>query len=299
MHRPSVASTKSQPKSVTIDSKGVAFVAGISSIEVFNSSQQVFQTEPKFSPASVAVADGVVAFGGDVRASTMTKAQADQAHFSQDMKVHLYTWDGQSLKDAGTLEGNKATVSALAFTPDGSLLAAGDVSPCACLSPQPLTANQSSGKIVLFNVKEKTVSVNHLIIGRVLIKHLGCYLTMVLPYCPSQFALIHSRWTTLRFWLARHACIRLVRVTPTEKYCCQECRAWRSKCCCLAWWERCYLGKACQCRCRCLCAHLGCYLSRTEMICERVRCVLGSRCNVYISCYITFDFLYYRDVIRL
>lgn len=77
MRRPSVASTKSQPKSVAIDSKGIAFVAGISSIEVFHSSQQVFQTEPKFSPASVAVADGVVAVGGDVRASTETKAQAD------------------------------------------------------------------------------------------------------------------------------------------------------------------------------------------------------------------------------
>lgn len=97
--------------------------------------------------------------------------------------MHLYTWDGQSLKDAGTLEGNKATVSALAFTPDGTLLAAGDVGLRACLRHPSLTAKQSSGKIVLFNAKEKTVSVNYLLSGRVFITHLGCHIAVVLPYC--------------------------------------------------------------------------------------------------------------------
>lgn len=44
------------------------------------------------------------------------------------MKVRLYDWDGKALGEAATLEGNKGVVSALAFTPDGALLTAGDVS---------------------------------------------------------------------------------------------------------------------------------------------------------------------------
>jgi WD40 repeat protein len=45
----------------------------------------------------------------------------------QDKKVHLYDWDGKALKGSLVLEGNKGVVSALAFSPDGNLLAAGDV----------------------------------------------------------------------------------------------------------------------------------------------------------------------------
>lgn len=45
----------------------------------------------------------------------------------QDQKVHLYDWDGKALKENGVLEGLRGAVSALAISPDGSLLAAGDV----------------------------------------------------------------------------------------------------------------------------------------------------------------------------
>ena len=41
--------------------------------------------------------------------------------------MRLFDWDGKSLTEAATLDGNKGIVSALAFSPDGSLLAAGDV----------------------------------------------------------------------------------------------------------------------------------------------------------------------------
>jgi WD40 repeat protein len=41
--------------------------------------------------------------------------------------VRLNHWDGTALKEMGVLEGNKGIVSALAFSPDGNLLAAGDV----------------------------------------------------------------------------------------------------------------------------------------------------------------------------
>ena len=47
----------------------------------------------------------------------------------QDQKVRLYGWDGKSLSEIATLEGNKGAISALAFSPDGSQLAAGDVRP--------------------------------------------------------------------------------------------------------------------------------------------------------------------------
>lgn len=43
--------------------------------------------------------------------------------------MRLYTWDGKALAESATLDGNKGTVTALAFSPDGSHLASGDVSP--------------------------------------------------------------------------------------------------------------------------------------------------------------------------
>lgn len=46
----------------------------------------------------------------------------------QDRKVHLNEWDGKTLKEIVVLEGNQNVVSALAFSPDGKLLASGDVS---------------------------------------------------------------------------------------------------------------------------------------------------------------------------
>ena len=42
--------------------------------------------------------------------------------------MYLHDWDGKSFKEAAILENNKGTISALAFSPDGSLLVAGDVS---------------------------------------------------------------------------------------------------------------------------------------------------------------------------
>jgi WD40 repeat protein len=44
---------------------------------------------------------------------------------SQDRKIRLYNWDGKALQEAGLLEANQGLVSALAFSPDGSKLAAG------------------------------------------------------------------------------------------------------------------------------------------------------------------------------
>jgi WD40 repeat protein len=51
----------------------------------------------------------------------------------QDKKVHLHEWDGKVLKEITTLTGNRGVVSALAFSPDGALLSAGDVGVLVCL----------------------------------------------------------------------------------------------------------------------------------------------------------------------
>ena len=42
--------------------------------------------------------------------------------------MYLYEWDGKTLKEEGVLAGNQGALSVLAFSPDGTLLAAGEVS---------------------------------------------------------------------------------------------------------------------------------------------------------------------------
>ncbi|KAJ4489897.1 WD40-repeat-containing domain protein [Lentinula aciculospora] len=117
-------SLSSQPKSLAVSDDGSVFVAEINnSVEVVRSNQKVFDLPTKYTPSAIAVKGSLVAIGGE------------------DSKVHLYQWDGKTLKDdtIPILQGNKAVVTALAFSPDGNLLASGD----------------SSGSISLFDIKEK------------------------------------------------------------------------------------------------------------------------------------------------
>ena len=86
------------------------FVAEPDVLEAIRSNQKVHELKPKYTPTSVAATGSVVAVGGE------------------DQKIRLYDWDGKALKEVAVLENNKGSVSALAFSPDGSLLAAGDVS---------------------------------------------------------------------------------------------------------------------------------------------------------------------------
>ncbi|KAF8068843.1 WD40 repeat-like protein [Lyophyllum atratum] len=109
------------PKSIAIAGDATVFVAELNCIEGFRSNQRVFEHAPKFVPSAIAASKTMVAIGGE------------------DQKIRLNEWDGQSLKEVAVLEGNKGIVSALAFSPDDSLLAAGD----------------SSGRVILFDVKEK------------------------------------------------------------------------------------------------------------------------------------------------
>lgn len=69
------------------------------------------------------------------------------------MKVWLYEWDGKALTEVGTLEGNKGTVSAVAISPDGSHLAAGDVSRASHVRNRFLTALTVRGQSLLVRSK--------------------------------------------------------------------------------------------------------------------------------------------------
>ncbi|KAI0792397.1 quinon protein alcohol dehydrogenase-like superfamily [Abortiporus biennis] len=116
--------TSSQPNSIAVSSDDTVFLTEANgSIEAIKSNQKLFESKLKFNPTSVAAAptSNIVAVGGE------------------DQKVRLNEWDGKTLKEVGVLEGNKGTVSALAFSPDGKYLAVGD----------------SSGKILLFDVNER------------------------------------------------------------------------------------------------------------------------------------------------
>ncbi|KAG5729088.1 hypothetical protein E4T56_gene3126 [Termitomyces sp. T112] len=120
----SSTSMASQPKSVAVAGDGTVFIVEINSVEAFQSNQRVLEHKPRFVTSALAAYEGVVALGGE------------------DQKVRLNSWDGKTLTETAVLEGNKDVVSALAFSPDGKLLASGD----------------SSGKIILFDVKEQKLT---------------------------------------------------------------------------------------------------------------------------------------------
>ncbi|KAI0322912.1 WD40 repeat-like protein [Amylostereum chailletii] len=112
--------TSAQPKALAVAADGTAFVVEAGVVEAVRSNQKVTELKPKSSPSAVAASQDTVAIG------------------YEDQKIGIFKWDGKSLNAVGTLDGNKGVISALAFSPDGSKLAAGD----------------SSGRIVLFDAKE-------------------------------------------------------------------------------------------------------------------------------------------------
>lgn len=98
-------------------------------VEAIRSNQKVHELQTKVTPSSIAAAGSTVAVGGEVRLSNLIKSPDVNIMCPlQDQKVRLYEWDGKTLKETGLLEGNRGAVGALAFSPDGNLLAAGDVS---------------------------------------------------------------------------------------------------------------------------------------------------------------------------
>ncbi|KAK7044799.1 WD40 repeat-like protein [Favolaschia claudopus] len=118
-------STTAQPKAIATAADGTVFVVEVNGIEAIRNNQKVAHLATKYAPSAVGTSGTLVAVGGE------------------DQKVRLLEWSGTSLKEIALLEDNKGVVSALEFSPDGKLLAAGD----------------STGRIVLFDVKEqKTIT---------------------------------------------------------------------------------------------------------------------------------------------
>ncbi|KAI9438566.1 WD40 repeat-like protein [Lactarius indigo] len=118
----SVFSTASQPKTLAAAKDGTIFVLGVDGVEAVRNHQKVADLRPwgggATNPTAIAATDSLVAIGFG------------------DQKVRLYDWDGKTLQEAGLLHANGGLVSVLAFSPDGSKLAAGD----------------SSGKVILYDV---------------------------------------------------------------------------------------------------------------------------------------------------
>ncbi|PPR06738.1 hypothetical protein CVT24_013047 [Panaeolus cyanescens] len=119
---PAASALAAQPKSVAVAGDSTVFIAEIGKVEAFRSNQRVLEHKPSFEPSAIAATGSLVAIG-------------------QERKVHLYDWDGKALKEVGVLEGNAGTVSVLAFSPNGQLLASGD----------------SSGKIAVFDAAQKSL----------------------------------------------------------------------------------------------------------------------------------------------
>ncbi|KAJ7689439.1 WD40 repeat-like protein [Mycena rosella] len=113
--------TAAQPRALAAAADGTVFVAEGAGVEAVRENQKVAHLATKYAPGAVGAHGTLVAVGGE------------------DQKVRLHEWSGTALKEVALLEGNKGVVSALEFSPDGALLAAGD----------------SSGRIVLFDVKKK------------------------------------------------------------------------------------------------------------------------------------------------
>lgn len=67
--------------------------------------------------------------------------------------MYLYAWDGKELTAGDVLEGPQGVVHALAFSPDGKLLAAGDVRG---FVPQPVWYHFEL--IILFSPLERSFS---------------------------------------------------------------------------------------------------------------------------------------------
>ncbi|KAH9975325.1 WD40-repeat-containing domain protein [Lactifluus volemus] len=109
----SVFSTGSQPKSLAATSDHTIFVVEADVVEAVRNNQKVADLRPGGS--------SVVAIGFG------------------DQKIRLYKWDGKAFQEEGLLQSNQGLVSALAFSPDGSKLAAGD----------------SAGKVILYDVPKR------------------------------------------------------------------------------------------------------------------------------------------------
>jgi len=116
-YTPASIPSLSQPKSVAVTSDETVFVAGITSVEAIRNNQRVFELKPSYAPSAVGAGGLVVAVGGE------------------DKRVHVYTWNGNTLTEKLVLPESEGTITALAVSNDGALIVQGN----------------SAGKIALYH----------------------------------------------------------------------------------------------------------------------------------------------------
>lgn len=128
-NRPASSATASQPKSVSVAADGTVFVAEINGVEAIRDNQKVFELKTSYSPSAVAAGKSIniVAIGEVGVIVQYWAALRIDGFVTQDKKVRLHEWDGKALKEIASLTGNRGVVSSMAFSPDDSLLSAGDV----------------------------------------------------------------------------------------------------------------------------------------------------------------------------
>ncbi|KAG8700523.1 WD40 repeat-like protein, partial [Ceratobasidium sp. 395] len=117
--------TNGQPKDVAVSGSTV-FIASLNGVLVSEGGKERYKLPSNSAATAIDVHGKTVAVG------------------SEDKSVTLYEWDGNGLKELGKLTSNKGAITAIAFSPDGTLVAAAD----------------SAGKIFLYEVAEQKLSVS-------------------------------------------------------------------------------------------------------------------------------------------
>ncbi|CEL57969.1 putative WD repeat-containing protein C9G1,05 OS=Schizosaccharomyces pombe (strain 972 / ATCC 24843) GN=SPAC9G1.05 PE=3 SV=1 [Rhizoctonia solani AG-1 IB] len=117
--------TSGQPKDVAVSGSTV-YVATINGVQVLEGGKEKYKLPVNNPVTAIAVHGKTVAAG------------------SEDKLTTLYEWDGNGLKELGKLTSNKGAITAIAFSPDGSLVAIAD----------------SVGKIYVYNVAKKEVIIS-------------------------------------------------------------------------------------------------------------------------------------------
>ena len=115
------SATGSTPRGVSAQDGETVFLATITDVQVLERGKKIVQEKTKFTPSAIAANPAV---------------KGEFAVGAEDTKVYIYTHSESNLKLKATLTASRASISALAYNPQGTFLAVGD----------------SSGKILLYTV---------------------------------------------------------------------------------------------------------------------------------------------------
>ncbi|KAJ1311180.1 hypothetical protein OPQ81_009681 [Rhizoctonia solani] len=117
--------TNGQPKDIAVSGSTV-YVATVNGVQVLENGKEKYKLPVNNPVTAIAVHGKIVAAG------------------SEDKSTTLYEWDGTGLKELGKLISNRGVITTIAFSPDGSLIAAAD----------------SAGKIFVYDVAKKEVIIS-------------------------------------------------------------------------------------------------------------------------------------------